>query len=143
MNLDYEKLLILYECVMEACRIQEICEVEIMRVFYCGKNSKWGIPNTLLIIVNDKDVKNNRFYSEMSEPRGGSSSAYLERYVTRNPWNASNRKYQFTYRFFTDKFFNSSTIENIIDDRWQFQNLNEIVDISKDITKIYSLKVFL
>jgi len=63
--------------------------------------------------------------------------------VTRNPWNASNRKYQFTYRFFTDKFFNSSTIENIIDDRWQFQNLNEIVDISKDITKIYSLKAFL
>lgn len=111
-----EKILLLHEMLQETSDILEFPIEDTVNCFYCGVGMKWGLPNTLLIVIKDDDT--NRFHNEMSTTDGAGGSAYLDSRVDKRigVWNPPNRKYQFRYRVIFERVFNGVASYNVIFD---------------------------
>jgi hypothetical protein len=144
MKLSAEKQIILYECLVETAQMLGFDVIE--KAFYCGTSRKWGIPNTLIIVVPE-DTE-NMFFPEMSCESGSHGQAYL---TTRkrgiNPWGPENKPNTFRYKVITDRVYEhiKNDWTRLVDDRWQ--HINSIVPgIELDIDLLFrhnKLKAFL
>lgn len=120
---------------METAKILEFDTFN--RVFYCGYRSKFGIPNTLLIVI-DAD-ESNRFFDEMSCESGSTGAAYIGEDV-------SNKPYAFHYKVIIEKVFAALNNDwtRLADDSWSKVNNPYLpgLEITDTIERIYNLKAF-
>jgi hypothetical protein len=124
----------------DALSILELDDVKVQKVFFCGKTIKFGIPNTLLISVNDDDVMRNRFYSDM---RGGIASGGSYVGGPYMSWSDCPIQNRYWYNVITSATFNFHSLSKVIDERWEYRTLETMVDIYKDMIKVHNLAVFL
>lgn len=118
-----QKLLLLYECLGEISEILEFSREDVINCFFCGVSSKWGLPNTLLVVI--KNNCTNRFQNEMNTIDGCGGSAYVDKLVSKRAgvWDSANRKYQFRYRVMFESIFNGASSYNVIfDHEWVNDN---------------------
>jgi hypothetical protein len=138
-KLTNERLLLLYRCLLEIISIMEL-EGGIENIFFCGKSSKWSVPNTLLVVVKDENVKCNRFYEEL-QSANGNGSAYLSG-CPQNPWGQAWKPYQFSYRVITDIVFKGRVLSELISDRWEYRTSETVIDIYDEMMRIYRISAF-
>lgn len=141
--LSIEHQLILYECVVEAARICEFNSFN--KVFFCGKRTKFNVPNALLIVINE-DL-NNRFYAEMNNSGGRCGGAYLDKYRPNGAWAPNYRHNHFHYKVITDKVYYglNNNWAKLADCSWSQTNNPYIpgIDITNTIQRYHNLKAFL
>lgn len=117
--LSNDKLLFLYQCLLDNAEILYYTLEDVKYVFYCGKALKFSIPNALLIVVKTDEY--NHYHEEMNTIRGCSGSSWISKYIDPNfgVWGGCNKSYHYKYRVITDDVFNRVATYNVIfDDDW-------------------------
>jgi hypothetical protein len=135
--LSIEHQIILYECVVEAAKINEFNSFNM--VFYCGTRLKWSTPNALLIVIEDDP--NNRFYADMSCEGGSRGTAYCSDL-------ADFKKYHFYFKIITQTVYDAlnGNWNRLADESWIYPgNMKYIpgIDITETIQRYHNLRIFL
>lgn len=144
-DIEYEKYLRLYECVCETAKILEFDSFN--KVYFCGTRLKYGIPNCLLIVVDE--LPGNRFYDEMINEGGCTGGGYLlNKPGHAYPWMPAYRIYHFHYKVITKAVFDGlkNDWNRIADESWIYSgNMNFIpgIDITDMMLKYNNLRAFL
>lgn len=140
--IHYEHKLHLLHCVID-CLDTHGCNYFPYKIFYCGRASKFGCANSLLIVTYDDEQ--NRFNEELSCEGCTTGASYIATINGYGPWNPINRKNTYYYKMinkyvydYLENDWDRLLPDKFIPDLWS----GRATDITSDIEKLYNLKAF-